>query len=118
GQPLQANESIASGASVIISRVVLCCLASLLTLGLWYSPPGTGLQRPPGNGDLALFQSVVSSLRTGGTYYPTMERELRNRNYPTASLFNWRLPAVFVALAHAPRLMRAAMILLAMAVLA
>lgn len=49
-------------------------------------------------------------MRVGDSYYAAMDGVLRRRDYPTASIVNWRLPATFVLVAHAPRTVHATMI--------
>jgi hypothetical protein len=50
-----------------------------------------------------MFARVVERMRGDESYYPAMGHELRSGNYPTASVFNWRAPALYVSLAAAPR---------------
>ena len=69
-------------------------LSVLLGFGAFW-----GLQREdarpvtsPTRNDAELFESVVGSMRQNQAYYPSMGRELRDRGYPVASVFNWRQP--------------------------
>lgn len=89
------------------SRLILAVLAVLLITGLWYShrpPEPTRPGRSQPGGDIVLFRAVVERVKTGESYYAAMNAELRDRSYPTASVVNWRLPATFLLVAHAPRL--------------
>lgn len=52
-------------------------------------------------------------MRAGDSYYQAMNLVLRQHDYPTASIVNWRLPATFVLVARAPRTTHVAMIALA-----
>ena len=61
-------------------------------------PPSTQAR---GN-DIISFQAVVSRLRMGEPYYPTVGDELRRGDYPTAHAFNWRTPLVFKTAASLP----------------
>ncbi len=102
--------------SVTHPRLILTSLVALLVLGLW---PPTGRVTPAStktrDGDLALFRAVISRVRAGEPYYPSMNTELRQRDYPTASLFNWRAPVTFLLVGHAPLMMRGLMVCLAAA---
>jgi hypothetical protein len=51
--------------------------------------------------DRALFQAVANRIASGDRYYAAMGHELRARNYPAASTFNWRPPLTLVLVAHA-----------------
>jgi hypothetical protein len=55
-----------------------------------------------GRSDAAMFRSVVDRVAAGESYYPAMGRELRTGHYPTASVFNWRMPTLYLALAVLP----------------
>lgn len=55
-----------------------------------------------GPGDVDIFRSVVSRLRGGEPYYPTIGDEMRRGNYPTAQAFNWRTPLLFASLSSVP----------------
>lgn len=46
----------------------------------------------PRNSDLCLYQAEVERIRRGEGYYQAAAAELAARGYPTASVFNWRLP--------------------------
>jgi hypothetical protein len=56
-----------------------------------------------------MFARVVARLEAGEAYYPAMGHELRSNNYPAASVFNWRTPTLYHALAAAPRSMVASL---------
>lgn len=44
------------------------------------------------SGDLALYRAVRDRLKGGEHYYDALGTELRARNFPTGSVFNWRPP--------------------------
>jgi hypothetical protein len=87
---------------VIPRPVVLSFLLILLAVGLWFPPERPPHQNKEPGGDLVLFRAVTERVRSGEPYYDVMRAELRNRGYPTASIFNWRAPATFLLLAKAP----------------
>ena len=51
----------------------------------------TDIELPDGP-DSALFREVVRRVRAGESYYDVSYQELKSRDYPIVSLFNWRLP--------------------------
>jgi hypothetical protein len=55
-----------------------------------------------GASDVAMFQSVVDTVREGGSYYPTMADALQRGHYPMGQSFNWRTPLLLRALASLP----------------
>ncbi len=54
------------------------------------SPGRPDLDR--GEGDLALYEAEADRIRAGENYYDAAAVELHARNYPAASVFNWRTP--------------------------
>jgi hypothetical protein len=91
------------------SRLILLCLAGLLAVGLWVPPaPPPNPKTVPG-GDIVLFSALAERLSTGAPYYETMREELRQRGYPTASIFNWRPPATVILMAKAPSVVHVVM---------
>ena len=83
---------------------------ALLLAGLWRPLPRHGANEPAARTDSALFGAVVSRVEAGTPYYQAMGTELRTRGYPSASIFNWRQPTLFVGLAIAPVFMRVMLI--------
>ena len=55
---------------------------------------------PPAGGDSRFFEEVVARVRSGEGYYTAAGALLRSRDYPLASVFNWRLPLLYVAIAR------------------
>src|SRR5262245_47437665 len=43
-------------------------------------------------GDIALYLAEVQRISRGENYYKAANHELRERGYPTRSVFNWRTP--------------------------
>jgi len=68
-----------------------------------------------GGGDAALFQGAVDAMRGGASYYDAMNGSLRRLRYPTASVFNWRTPALYEFLAACSSWETARIILVALA---
>ena len=99
-------------------RLVLLFLLAMLLLGLWHSRPLPPQRTSQPGGDINLFRAVVERVSAGEPYYAAMRTELRSRGYPTASIFNWRPPGIFLLLAWAPALMHGVMLALAALALA
>jgi hypothetical protein len=55
-----------------------------------------------GASDVAMFQSVIDTMRGGGPYYATMADALQRGHYPVGQSFNWRTPLLLSALASVP----------------
>ena len=76
---------------------LLLLVASLLSL-----PPGRASGGPNAPvstlDDFRLFRDTVEQLRDGRPYHQTMHDLMVQRNFPTASVFNWRQPAWYYAL--------------------
>lgn len=76
------------------ARLALTALVALAVVGLMPQSRGPKAELPPpGRGDTVLFESTIERLRAGEPYYEAIGVEMRQRNYPTASVFNWRTPA-------------------------
>jgi hypothetical protein len=92
--------------SAVPARLILLALAALFvsaeyTLANRPSHNGLSSASAPSDGDM--FEAVVTRIRHGEPYYRAMGVELRQRNYPTASAFNWRTPLFYLAIASLPR---------------
>jgi hypothetical protein len=98
--------------SVRFSRLVLAGLAALIVIGVWVPPAPPPNPKTVAGGDIVLFRAVVDRMRAGETYYATMRDELRQRGYPTASIFNWRPPATVVLMARTPAAVHLIMLVL------
>ena len=83
------------------ARVVLLALAILLVWGIWRPLPRHGSSTPEERTDSALYSAVIERTTRGEPYYTALGTELRQREYPTGSVFNWRLPTLTLMLAHA-----------------
>jgi hypothetical protein len=98
--------------------MILACLALLLLAGLWRPLPRHGTDASVERTDSALFGAVIQRVGEGVPYYSAMGTELRARGYPSASIFNWRQPTLFVGMAVAPLLVRIILIALVIWVIA
>jgi len=52
-----------------------------------------------GNGDAATYQQIVDRMQSGSDFYTATGAVLRSRNYPVASVFNWREPLLSAGIA-------------------
>ncbi len=86
----------------IRARVVLVGLAVLLVWGSWRPVARHGESAPDERTDSALYTAVIERVGGGESYYAALGDELRQRGFPTLSVFNWRPPTLIVMLAHAP----------------
>lgn len=80
-----------------LARLKLAALLGLATLGVavTLSPWKTGFADDPTRdtkGDIALFRNIVDRVHDGQDFYRASGDEMRSRRYPTASVFNWRMP--------------------------
>ena len=100
------------------ARMILACLALLLLAGLWRPLPRHGADTPVERTDSALYGAVIQRVAAGVPYYSALGTELRARGYPSASIFNWRQPTLFVGMAVAPLLVRIILIALVIWVIA
>lgn len=66
--------------------------------------------------DTVLFGTIVERVKSGESYYAAASDEQSRRLYPTASVVNWRTPALVLVLAHAPSLSAGLYWLLAFAI--
>jgi hypothetical protein len=82
------------------ARIVLGSLLVLIAWGLLPSskPPSRRLP-PAGAGDAALHMTLINRLRAGEPYYAAVGDELRRGDYPAKSVFNWRAPLHYIAIA-------------------
>lgn len=64
-----------------------------------------------------LHLATIARVAKGDDYYVAVGEELRNRQYPTRSVFNWRTPALYRVLALSPFICRLALGALALVVL-
>ena len=99
--------------------MLLIGLTILLLAGLVTPPDPRGIptEMPPDQSDSALFRAVAARMADGEAYYPAMGDELVARGYPTGSVANWRTPLYLELVAHAPRALRALLLLVAVLVL-
>ncbi len=103
-------------------RVAVAVLFAVAALAVALIPIGLSYTNPPprhaGDGDVALYQRIVETIRDGGAYYPTVHSELRDGGYATRPVFAWRTPAYFSLLARLPSTTAAKVMTAALALLA
>ena len=87
-----------AGAALRLLACAAVLVAALLASTHIASPPRAGEK----GGDGVAFQQVVERMRTGVPYYTAMGSILRHSGYPSASVFNWRTPLLYEALAALP----------------
>lgn len=78
-------------ARFVIAAIVL---SAAFFVGVSLSPLKSGYADAPsrGPGDVDLYRTYVERVRAGDGYYKILGEELRQRGYPTKSVFNWRTP--------------------------
>ncbi|MGA2616280.1 MAG: hypothetical protein ABSF26_01645 [Thermoguttaceae bacterium] len=90
------------------ARAVLAALVALVLFGLAVRPPPpknvTTRGGKPEPGDAALYMAEIRRVHAGENYYAVAAEELVARNYPTRSLFNWRMPLPVWLVAKMPAL--------------
>src|SRR4029079_8090159 len=81
--------------------IAIAFLAVLAVIGIFCArrtaqvvPP-----RPPGEGDVVMYQAMIADLRHGSGYYDAIGGELRQRGYATREIFNLRMPLLMMTLA-------------------
>ena len=88
------------------ARAVLLLFAgaTALFVGITLSPLKSGFADAPdrGPGDIGLYRAEVERMQGGYGYYDAAAAELRDRGYPTRSIFNWRTPLPMWLIAAAP----------------
>jgi hypothetical protein len=74
--------------------LALFALVALFFVAITLSPLKSGFADAAdrGPGDIALYRAEADRIQAGQTYYDAAEVELNRRGYPTASIFNWRMP--------------------------
>jgi hypothetical protein len=97
-----AEEPTARTPTPFTARFVLLLCGVLLIWGIWQPLPRHGVAIPANRTDQALYGAVTKRMAAGESYYPAMGLELRARGYPTASVFNWRQPTIYVLIARHP----------------
>jgi len=85
-----ARLSPPAARGVLLLAAVATCLLVMVT----FSPMAGGRVGKParGKGDVALYRAEVERIGQGEGYYQAVATELRERGYPTKSVFNWRTP--------------------------
>lgn len=90
-------KSLGFGGRLWILAAAGLAIATLVTIVL-DNRPETGIRRD-GNGDAATYRQIVDRMRSGNDFYTATGAVLRSRNYPVASVFNWREPFLSSAIA-------------------
>jgi hypothetical protein len=104
-----------TGARIRILASVGIALAAVFIASISRAPAARGDSQR----DVELFRAVVARMASGAPYYEAMGLELRQRRYPTASVFNWRTPFLYRAIAAmTPSVARAALVGLAVVLMA
>jgi len=86
------------------STLVIAVLIATVFFGLIvYQPTVTDTEKGKRNDtDLVFYQRVVEQIHAGSGYYEAAANEMHRMRYPTRSVFNWRLPALYWMLGHLP----------------
>jgi hypothetical protein len=90
-------RSLGFGARLWILAAAGLAIASVVAIVL-ANRPEAGVRRD-GNGDSAAYQQIVDRMQSGSDFYTATGAVLRSRNYPAASVFNWREPLLPSAIA-------------------
>lgn len=102
-----------------ILAVVL--FVAIFLLGISLSPVASDARNATsrGSGDVALYRAEVERIQAGEGYYQAAAAELRDRGYPTRSVFNWRTPLPMWLIGNLPDpiMGKAGLCLLALALL-
>ena len=100
------------------ARLLLAALGLLLLAGAMTRPASGSSSGKGGSGeDMALHLATIARIASGEDYYVAVSEELRSRQYPTRSVFNWRTPALYRVLAFGPFICRLTLGALALVVL-
>ena len=104
--PPQRDRSVVRPLTPPRARVLLAaCVAAALAASVFeirQTPAPASSKVRTAAGDVALFRAVMARIRVGEPYHRAMASELGPRKYPTASVFNWRTPALYRATASLP----------------
>ena len=90
-------KSLGFGGRLWILAAAGLAIASVVTIVLG-NRPEAGVRRD-GNGDSATYQQIVERMQSGSDFYTATGDALRSRNYPVASVFNWREPLLSTGIA-------------------
>jgi len=97
--------------------LLLLALTAVAAVAFSPQPGPLGAAVTEGESDVSLHSAVVGRLERGESYYDVTGDELRRRGYPSRSVFNWRSPLLFSAVALAPRVARVVLIALGVVLL-
>jgi hypothetical protein len=91
-----------NGPSTRQGRAVLLLAVAVFACVLGLQYPAPPLPTPTGGPivlDPVMFDGVLARLQAGGDYYDVVGDALRANGYPVRSVFNWRTPLLWTALA-------------------
>jgi hypothetical protein len=95
------SSNLTAGRAVF---VIVLLIASIL-YGLAVCRPHPYIEgKKPKDADLKCYQTIVEKIHAGESYYSAAGHELRRMGFTTASVFNWRLPALAWLLGKLPSL--------------
>ncbi len=100
------------------ARVILIGLALLVVWGIWRPLPRQGAAASEDRTDSSLYSVVIGQVKSGEPYYTALGAQLVKGDYPTGSVFNWRLPTLTWMLAYARVASLALLVALILAVIA
>ena len=80
---------VAARSALAVSAVLTVVLVAVTLSPLAQSNADPSRRR---QGDVQLYRAEVERIHDGAGYYAAAGAELRQRGYPTASVFNWRTP--------------------------
>lgn len=84
-----ANLSRTQALGILAVAIVFLAWGLLACLPRPTPPSSVGTK---GGEDLKLYRRIIERVHSGENYYDAAGDELRQRGYPTRSVFNWRLP--------------------------
>jgi hypothetical protein len=109
-----------AGLSPWQARGVLAAFALLLVLALSSAPTPPPLcnvrEESTSNSDVYLYMTEVRRIHSGENYYQVAAEELPSQGYPTASVFNWRMPLPMWLIGKLPDPLAGRLVLIAAAV--
>lgn len=91
--------------------VPILTLPVAFAIALIFTPAPPPALKQDQQGDTALWTAIVDRMMAGESYYGASSTELRARQYPTRSIFNWRQPLAYeVTAAIGPAAARALLV--------
>ncbi len=90
--PATSFAQLQRRSAVVIALTTLAAIVVLLVIAL--NETAASPSPVEGEGDLALYGSIVTAMRAGVPYYEAAHDALMAGGYGTVSVFNWRLPTL------------------------